>query len=140
MKYKFLEHTADVMFEAYGKNVEELFENSGLALEEIMVKISTLEIEESYDITLEADSLENLLYDFLSEIIFIKDTESLLFKKFKVTIHHGNKKYELIAECKGEKINRDKHELVDDAKAITMHEFEVKQKGKVWVSRVLVDI
>src|SRR3989344_8109346 len=102
MKYKFLPHTADAMFEAYGGNVEELFENCALAVEEIMVKISTLKIQESYDITLDSDSTENLLYDFLSELIFVKDTEGLLFRKFDVTIQHKNKKYELLAKCEGE--------------------------------------
>ncbi len=140
MKYKFLPHTADTMFEAYGKSVEELFENSALAVEEIMVKLDSLKIEESYNITFEADSLENLLYDFLSELIFVKDTEGLLFKKFKVIVQHKNKKYELIAECLGEKLNRERHELHDDAKAITMHEFVVKKIKDKWSSKVIVDI
>lgn len=140
MKYKFLPHTADVMFEAYGRTLEKLFENSALALEEIMVKLDTLEIKDHYEITLEADSVENLLYDFLSELIFVKDTEGFLFKKFDVVIHHKNKKYELLAKCEGETIDHDKHELHNDAKAITMHEFEVKQKGDIWMSRIIVDI
>lgn len=141
MKYRFLPHTADTMFEAYGKSLEELFENCALATEEVMVKLETLDLEESYDIVLESDSLENLLYDFLSELIFLKDTEGLLFKKFNVTIQHKNKKYELLAKCEGEIINHKKHELGDDAKAITMHEFELKQKqDRSWYAKVLIDI
>ena len=121
-KYKFLDHTADTMFEAHGDTVEELFENCALATEEIMVDLKTLDTKEHYEILLESDSLENLLYDFLSELIFVKDTEGLLFNKFNVVIHHKNKKYELFAKCEGDFINRTKHELGDDAKAITMHE------------------
>ena len=140
MKYRFLPHTADVIFEAYGKTLERLFENSGLALEEIMVDLSTIDIKEHYEITLEADSLENLLYDFLSELIFVKDTENLLFKKFDIVINHKNKKYELFTKCEGEKIDPEKQKLCDDAKAITMHEFEIKQEKNIWRSKVLVDI
>ena len=141
MKYKFFPHTADVIFEAYGKTLEVLFENSALALEEIMVKTSTVKDEESYDMVLEEETIENLLYEFLSELIFVKDTENLLFKKFDVTILHKNKKYELLAKCNGEKIDRENQELLDDAKAITMHEFEVKQeKNGKWFAKVLVDI
>ena len=140
MKYKFFEHTADVIFEAYGRTLERLFEHSALAVEEIMVDLKTLHAKEHYEILLESDSLENLLYDFLSELIFVKDTEGLLFNKFNVVIHHKNKKYELFAKCEGDFINRTKHELGDDAKAITMHEFELKKKGNIWISRVLVDI
>ena len=140
MKYKFLEHTADTMFEAYGKSLEELFENAALALEEIMVKLSSLDLKEHYEITLESDSVEGLLYDFLSELIFVKDTEGLLFKKFDVVIEHKNKKYELYAKCEGEHIDRDKHELADDAKAVTKHLFEIKQEKSKWIAKVIVDI
>ena len=116
MKYKFLEHTADVMFESYGKDLNELFENSALALEECMVKLSSLKIKNKHIIKLASSSIEELLYDFLSELIFIKDTEGLLFKKFTVKILK-NKRFELVAECKGEKINRETQELSADAKA-----------------------
>ena len=141
MKFKFFPHTADIIFEAYGQTIEKVFENSGLALEEIMVEVDTVKNKESFDFTLEAETTENLLYDFLSELIFVKDTEGLLFNKFEVTIIHKNKKYELLAKCEGENIDKERHKLGNDAKAITMHEFEIKQdeKGK-WISRVLVDI
>ena len=140
MKYKFLPHTADTMFEAHGKSLEELFENSALATEEIMVNLSTISREEEHQITLESEHIEDLLYDFLSELLFIKDTEGLLFNKFEIIIIHKNKKYELLAKCDGEKIDRDKHELNDDAKAITKHEFSVEQKNNKWLAKVIVDI
>ena len=140
MKYRFLPHTADSMFEAYGKSLEELFENSALAVEEIMVNIKTIKVVEEYEITLENVSEEGLLYDFLSELIFIKDTESLLFKEFEIIIHHKNKKYELFAKCKGEYIDRERHQLLDDAKAITKHDFEIKKDDYYYKTKIIVDI
>lgn len=140
MKYKFLDHTADTMFEAYGNNLEELFENCALAVEEIMVKISSLEIKETYEITLSSDSIEALLYDFLSELIFVKDTEGFLFKKFEVVIENKKKKFELFAKCHGEIIDRNKHKLSDDAKAITKHEFSIEKIKEKYTAKVIVDI
>src|SRR3989338_2496382 len=139
MKYKFFEHTADVMFESYGKDLNELFENSALALEECMVKLSSLKIKNKHIIKLASSSIEELLYDFLSELIFIKDTEGLLFKKFTVKILK-NKRFELVAECKGEKINRETQELSADAKAVTKHLFEIKKVKDKWLARIIVDI
>ncbi len=139
MKYKFLEHTADVMFEAYGKNLNELFTNSAIALEECMVNISTLKIKEKYKINLSSESAEGLLYDFLSELIFVKDTEGLLFKTFKIKISK-NKVYELSAECQGEIINRKTQELLDDAKAVTKHLFNIKNEKNKLTAVVIVDI
>ncbi len=140
-KYKFLPHTADTMFEAYGENVEELFTNSALAVETIMVDTKTVKKTEHYEITLETNSLEDLFYDFLSELIFVKDTEGLLFSKFDVVIHCKNKKYELFVKCEGEHIDREKHKLLDDAKAITLHDFILEQKeDNSWFAKVIVDI
>src|SRR3989344_5797351 len=136
MEYKFLEHTADAMFEAYGKDLNELFENSALAVEECMVKLSSLKNKEKHKISLKSESIEELLYDFLSELIFIKDTEGLLFKKFKVRIKDLN----LEAECEGEKINRNTQELLDDAKAVTKHLFKVKKLKNKWLARIIIDI
>jgi SHS2 domain-containing protein len=140
MKYKFFPHTADTMFEAYADTVEELFVNAALATEEVMVATKDVKKKENHEIFLHSDSLENLLYDFLSELIFVKDTENLLFSKFEVVILHKNKKYELIAQCHGDFINKEKQELRDDAKAITMHEFEIKKEKDTWVAKVIVDI
>jgi len=36
MKFKFLEHTADIKFKASGKDIEEVFDNSALALKEVI--------------------------------------------------------------------------------------------------------
>ena len=139
-KYKFLEHTADVMFEAHGDSLEDLFTSSALATEEIMVNLESLSIDEEYYITIESETIENLLYDFLSELIFIKDTENLLFKNFKIIILNKNGKYELSATCEGEKLNPKKHNLGADAKAVTKHQFSVEKKNNKWHSKVIVDI
>ncbi len=141
MKFRFLDHTADTRFEAFGKNLEELFENAALATETIMVRLSTLKIEEEYTITLESESIENLLYDFLSELIFVKDTEGLLFREFDIIIANKKKMFSLIAACKGEHIDRERHELGNDAKAITKHEFHIDQlEPAKWIAKVIVDI
>ncbi|MBS3168616.1 archease [Candidatus Woesearchaeota archaeon] len=141
MKYKFFDHTADVLFEAYGKNLEELFENAALATESIMVETKSIKKKEQYDIFLQASDIENLLYDFLSELIFLKDTEGLLFSKFSIIITCSKGKYELNAKCEGDFIDRERHELIADAKAVTLHEFKVEQKeDRSWFSKVIIDI
>ena len=135
-KYKFLEHTADVMFEAYGKDENELFENSALALEEIQVDVKKIKPKIKKIIELQNNTLEMLLFDFLQELIFIKDTEQLIFSKFKVKIMDNKLK----AVCYGEKINPKEHECKVDAKAVTLHKYEVKKVKNKWISRIIIDI
>ena len=138
-KFRFLEHTADAMFEAFGSSLNELFENAALAVEEIQVNTKTVQPTETRIITLKSDTIEMLLFDFLQEIIYLKDAEEILFSQFKVEIEQ-NKHCSLIAKCSGEKINPQKHELNVDAKAVTMHQFEVKKENNIWKAHVIIDI
>ena len=139
MTYKYFEHTSDVIFEAYGKSLEELFVSAGLATEELMVELKTLSPNLKEKINVKGKDVEELLYNFLEELIFLKDTKLLLFKEFQIKIKEG-KEYSLKAIAKGEVINRTKHELGRDVKAVTLHQFEVKKEKDKWKARVLIDI
>lgn len=140
-KFRFLEHTADVLFEAYGTSESELFHNAALALEEVQVRTDSITPKTEWIITKENDKLDMLLFDFLQELIYLKDAEQLLFSTFKVHIEkQKDGKYHLDAHCTGEKIDPKKHKLDVDAKAITLHQFEVKKEKEHWKARVLVDI
>tara|TARA_Y100000310_G_scaffold268706_1_gene281436 strand:+ start:3545 stop:3970 length:426 start_codon:yes stop_codon:yes gene_type:complete len=139
-KYKILEDKAfaDICFEAYGKDLNELFENSAFAIFEMAVEIDSVKPDVVKKINLTSDSVENLLYDFLSEILFYKDSEQLIFSKSKVTVNET--KLSLKAELHGERVNQDKHPLDNDIKAITMHMFKVEKTPKGYKSTVVVDI
>ena len=140
-KYKFLEKIAiaDIAYEAYGKNLNELFANCALAIFELSANLKTIDSKKKLEIKLENDKIENLLYDFLSEILFLKDSKYMVFKKVKVLITE-NKKYQLKAILKGDTINPEKQQLENDIKAITMHMFEVKKGKNNWKATVVVDI
>jgi len=141
MPYKFLEGitTADVAFEATG-TLEEVFENAAIAVAEVQVEIKTVKTAEKSHIDLERDDLSELLHDFLEELVFIKDTEQLLFVKAKVKITK-KKTYKLEADLIGDHIKQDEQTMGTDVKAVTMHKFELKEvkKGK-WRAQVVLDI
>ncbi|MCH8067303.1 MAG: archease [Nanoarchaeota archaeon] len=137
-KYKVLEDVAiaDIAFEIYGKNLNELFENAALAIFEESADLSKVENKEKKSIKLNADNVEDLLYDFLSEILFLKDKDSFLFKKSNVKIDKNSLK----AELSGEQIDREKHELRNDIKAITLHMFKVEKTKDGYKAVVVVDV
>jgi len=140
MKYKFLEHTADVMFEAYGKNLNALFANAALAVFEVQCDLKKVGNKIKKKIKLKNENAENLLFDFLEELIYLKDAKYILFGKFRVEIKKIRDNYILDAVAYGEKINPEKHELKTDVKAVTLHEFFLKKTNKGWKCRVLLDI
>ncbi len=141
MPYRYLEElsTADAAFEATGRTLEELFSDAAIATFEVMADTKTVKQLLTREIVLENKSVDGLLIDWLSELIFLKDTETLLFSVFEVNIRK-NDVYVLEAEIKGEMINRKKHSLRSDVKAVTYHMFEVTRKGDTWTARVVLDI
>ena len=142
--YRYLSKVAlaDVAYVARGDSLSTLFEAAARALTEVMVDRRTLAARVERRVEVVSPSVDRLLYDFLSELIVIKDVDSLLFKEFKVAIESG-KKEKLACVMKGEEIDRERHALRNDVKAVTMHMFGVKkQKGKRgrWEATVVLDI
>ena len=139
-RYEFLDHTADVLFKAYGNSLEEVFEQCALALEETQVDINKLENKEEVKISGKNSKVDRLLFDFLDDLLFYKDSELLIFNKFEINIEKKGDEYYLTCNAYGEKIDHAKHDPKVDVKAITMHLFEIRQVDEGWIAQVLVDI
>jgi len=141
MTYKFLPEIAiaDIAFQAFGTDLNDLFESAAIAVADSMADLGSIEGTTKKKILIEENKIDMLLFDFLNEIILLKDTEELLFKKFEVKVYDDEAKH---VECvaHGEKINRDKHRFKNDLKAVTLHMFEVTQEKDRWKATVVVDI
>ncbi|HXY56849.1 MAG TPA: archease [Nitrososphaerales archaeon] len=140
MPFKFLPDVAlaDVAFEAESDSVNGLFETCGLAITDIMVDPESLQITVERKIELASESLDRLLYDFMTELIVMKDVDSLLFGRFRVDVSEGGTS--LRAVVAGEPIDRERHRLRNDVKAVTMHLFGVKHEARTWKTTVVLDI
>ena len=143
-KFRFLPDiaTADLAFEAFGKTYDELFENAGLGLEEAMVTLNSFKPTKEHTINKEENSLENLLYSFLEELIFLKDAETLVFNRIKCKVEEVESgKWKVESELLGEKINPEKHKLGVDVKAVTKHQFSIeKLHNKTYRAQVILDV
>jgi len=137
MKFKFLEHTADQYIEAYGKTLEEAFENCALGLEETMTDTSKVKPKIEKKIEIEAEDDKALLFDFLTQFLIFHDAENMLFSEIKV---HKIEEGKLKATAKGEEYDPKRHESKTHVKAITYHEMDIKKEKDKYIVRVLVDI
>ena len=126
-KFEFFDVTADIGFYAYGNNLNEAFENAGLALFNITSK--------SFEIT--SEDKVSLLYDFLEELLFLHEIEFMLFSEFKVMIDKIDDGYHLSATIEGEDINWDKHYRGDEVKAITFHKMNIVEGNAVKLSAIV---
>jgi len=153
MKYKFIEHTADIKFQAFGKTKEKVFENAAYALKKIICK-NQVKNRIRKKIKVKGRDKENLLYNFLEEFLYLLETQDFILSKIKnIKIKSRKKKnkqgkevesYELIAETFFDNVKEKKYELETHVKAITYNDMFVKQEKiknkKTWICQVVVDV
>src|SRR5579872_4049458 len=88
--FRFLEHTTDLEIEAFGKTLEEAFENGGKAIEDTMVDLRSIGDVEEKVISLREKDLETLLYSWIEALISLQEIEGLLFSEFSCKIKEEN--------------------------------------------------
>jgi SHS2 domain-containing protein len=143
MPYRYLEDIAiaDVAFAAWGKTREELFAACADALVNVMVAdLATIRINEEIEVRLENGELDLLLFAFLNELVFYKDTRQLLLRADSLTINENHGESVLDARLAGERIDPDRHALIVDVKAVTLHRFRVEETTRGWEAEVVLDI
>jgi SHS2 domain-containing protein len=139
--YRYLDDIAisDLAFEASGETQNELFEEAATALMEAMADLSGVRPRIRKRVALSAASLDLLLFDWLSELVYLKDAHAFLFSRFEVRLS-GDPVMRLEASAWGEPIDPKRHTLRVDVKAVTYHLYEVAQKEGRWTARVVLDI
>lgn len=136
MKYKFIDDiTSDVMYEAYGKDLKELFENSALALFSIICQVDKVEPKEVVEVEVNADKAEELMIEWLQKLIALVDTEEKFFSKFE--IEEIDEKH-LKAKIYGETISPEKGETV--VKSVTYHKYKFEETPEGYKVMVSFDI
>ena len=147
LKYEYFDVTADIGFYAYGKSLEEAYENAGLAMFDVITDIGKVKKDEVEEFEIVSEDLVSLLYDYLEELLFLQDTELLFFSDFKVNIEKIEDKesshlenYKLTCCAYGEEINWDVHTHKSEVKAITFHKMCVKEDESLFKIRAILDL
>ncbi len=137
---EYLDHPADVKFRASGKTIEEAFEYAALAMFGAMIDTDTVQLATTLDIDLDADDCEGLLYDFLSELLYLFEVEEIVFGRFDVEqIEQRGDRYHIRAHATGEAINLGKHMFDVGVKAVTFHDMVIERTDAGYVVQVVVD-
>ena len=143
MPYRYLEEigTADIAFEATGRDLPELFRDAADATTNVMIdNIEAIQPRQTRQIELSNDKLDMLLFDLLQELIFLKDAERLLLRIREVQVDERDEIYVMKATAEGEVVDAERHHQRADVKAVTLHDFSVERIEGGWKARVLLDI
>ena len=137
LPYEVFEHTADIGIHAYGNTLAELFLHAAQGMESLMVAPEQVQIVTSWKITVEGHDNVSLLITWLNELIFLFDTEYLLFRDFDI---ESISETHLSAQASGEVYDVRRHDLSSGIKAVTWHEASVTQNHEGYKARIIFDI
>jgi len=135
MDYKFLKHTADVKFQAFGNTLNKSFANSSIAMFKTMYE-GKIKNKITKKISVKGKDLESLLYNFLEELLLLLDTKNFFLSKCKVKI--DVEKLMLKAELSGDNLKN--YNMGLQVKAVTYNEMFVKKIKDKWVCQVVLDV
>ncbi len=134
--YKFLPHTADTKFRAYGKTLEEAFKNSAYAMTDVITDHKKIKQTTEKTFEVKSENKEALLYDFLEQFLILLDSEGFLLNKItELTITNHN----LTAKVAGD-THPENYEIHTHIKAVTYQEMFIKKEKEGYVIQVIVDI
>lgn len=140
MGFKIIEEivSGDFVFQAWGNTLEELFGSCAEACFSAMTDPAAVEPRKEYPVKIGADNLEDLLYNFLAELIYLKDTDKIFLSKFDIEIDVND--VSLNAVAWGETIDYNKHEIKTDVKAVTYHDLNIIKAGDRYEVKVILDL
>lgn len=135
--FEVIEHTADTGIRAFGKDIKEAFENSARGMFSLVANLDKVEEKNEQEVEVQADNREDLLVEWLNELLYLLEVKRLVLKSFKIAEmdeHH------LKAKVFGEEIDEKKHELGVDIKAVTYHMLKVAKTDDRWEAQVIFDV
>jgi len=134
LKYRLLDHEADIRLEIYGNTLEELFSNAASGIFQFIVDAEGKDAEKGKRIEIEGNG--ELLINFLNELLFLWDTEGFIPKEFSLKVSH-NKLTGTVAGCV---FDPEKCTIKQEVKAVTYHKFYLKEENGIYKAQIILDV
>jgi SHS2 domain-containing protein len=135
--FETFDHTADLGLRIRATDVNCLFAESARALFSTIVEnLDAVQDIQRVDLRIPGDDREFLLFDWMRELLYRFDGEHLVFCRFQVDVQADG----LTAQAWGEPLDRQRHRLNHEVKAITYHGLRVESSNDGWLAEVIVDI
>ncbi len=135
--YKVFNHTADLGIEVFGKTEKDVFSRAAFAVFDLMADLRFVRPVLKRPITVEGADREDLLVNYLREVLYLFTGKKILLKVFKIGEIDG---HQLKGEVMGEVFDPARHRLKREIKAVTYHRAEVRETPEGWRGRVILDV
>jgi SHS2 domain-containing protein len=139
MSYSYPERgpTADLLIEAEGETLEEVFSNIVFGMFNVITPLEGISENEEFGFEVEGNDLESLLFNLMDEFLYINDVDFLVPKTIKLEIDKVN--FKIVARCVGERFSAATHEVGIAVKAVTYHLMEIKKQPCGWFVQIVFD-
>jgi len=135
--YEILDHTADISVKIKAASLKGIFIESSVAMMDLICNIEKVKTLKSFNINVRGISNEQLLVNWLQELLFLHEVKNFLFSKFTI----NSLKDGLITGCaSGEKLDSSRHELLNHIKAVTYNNLEITKNNGNFVTTITFDI
>jgi SHS2 domain-containing protein len=136
--YEFFEHTADIGVRVNGATLPELFQNAAAAMYEALGVLQKSEVRSQKSVALHATSLEDLLHDWLGELLYEVEAHHILYDEFEISELNSQR---LVAGLRGGPIDFARSQTNEEIKAVTYHQLRVEQLADgPWQATVIFDV
>ena len=140
MGYTFIDHTADIAAELTGRTAEELFRSAAQALTDTITHLSSVQPSVTQSVTLESGSLEELLVDWLNELLYRFEVQNMLVSDTTVTLRQADGRWHLAASITGELFDPARHPIRVLVKSATYHGLHLVGEPGSWRARIVLDV
>ena len=135
--FQVFEHTADVGLRIRAATLEELLADAARGLFSLLVaNLDQIRCVEEAHFEVSGTEPEYLLVDWLNELLYAFATRGRLYGRFTVRLTTAG----LQATAWGEPVDRARHSLEHEVKAITYHGLQCRQTTEGWSAEIILDI
>ena len=140
MGHQFIDHTADVAADLDGKDPGELFASAARALTDTITALETVHPSVTQSVTLAAPTIDDLLVDWLNELIYRFEVQNVLFSQADVVVAQRDGRWIVTGTAGGEPFDPARHPPRVLVKSATYHGLHVVNDGGTWRARIVFDI
>jgi SHS2 domain-containing protein len=135
--FELFEHTADLGLRVRAPDLDSLFREAAEGLFSMIVESWSAErATREFEFELQATRHDDLLFDWLNELLYTFDTTRCLLGRFELNVSDTK----LVARAWGTPLDLSEHSLLHEVKAITYHGLLVEPTDGGWLAEVIVDI
>lgn len=135
--YELLEHTADLGIKVWGADLKKLFIHSASAMYGLIADIDSVKPAVSIEVKVEAQDKDELLKNWLSELLYYFHVKETLFSEFLIKELDEKR---IVSVAKGEKIDKKRHTLRHEIKAVTFHNLKIEKKDNRYITDIIFDV